>query len=578
MSDDTPRGRLAVTIETLGTGVPGLDQVLGGGLPEYGFNLIAGAPGTGKTTLAHQILFANASTERPALYFTVLGEPPLKMLRYLQQMSFFDPRKVDDAIHYVNLSQEVLESDLGAVLDAIAREVERVDPRLVVVDSFRTVVRRSAASDDGELELQGFVQRLAIRLTGWQATTFLVGEYAESEMADNPVFTVADGILWLYQSVERNSIVRKLQVLKMRGQGSMPGLHTLRITSDGIQVFPRIPVRTPRAPSPRPRQRVSTGVVGLDEMLNGGIPAGDSALVAGPSGSGKTVFATQFVAEGVRRGEPGVIAVFEEHPEEYLERARSLGFDLGEMTRQGKLKVIYLRPLDLSVDETLLEIQDAVSSLGAKRVVIDSLSGFELALAPAFRDDFRESLYRMVGVLTSVGVTVLMTVEIVEAFDHLSFTSHAVSFLADDIVLQRYVEIAGQLRKVVTVVKMRGSDHSKDLRSYEITSEGLVVGETLDQYWGIITGSPRLRDPAPGASLPGLTEPGLTEKESLVLDDLNRRGESPLEALAQVSRLGDSALRRALERLVELGYASVSTDSDRTLYRPTTKADAGECK
>src|SRR6202158_1191395 len=225
-----------VTIRKLPTGVPGLDEILGGGLPEYSFNIIAGAPGGGKTTLAHQVVFAIATPERPALYFTVLGEPAIKMLRYQQQFRFFDPAKLTTAVRVINLSQVVLEKDLDAVLEEIVKEVEAAGP--VVVHSFRTVVRK-AGGGTGDVELQGFVQRLALHLTSWQATTFLIGEYTEGELRDNPVFTVADGLFWLYQSVERNSIVRKMQVMKVRGQESVPGLHTFRITAAGLQTFPR---------------------------------------------------------------------------------------------------------------------------------------------------------------------------------------------------------------------------------------------------------------------------------------------------------------------------------------------------
>lgn len=562
MSEETRgEGSRGMDVESLATDVPGLDQVLGGGLPEYSFNLIAGAPGTGKTTLALQIAFANATFERPALYFTVLGEPPLKLLRYLRRMSFFDPAKVDSAVQFVNLSQEAQSGDLSIVLESITHEVDEVNPGIVVVDSFRTVVRVAESAQAGEVALQSFVQRLALRLTGWQTTSFLVGEYAEREMENNPVFTVADGLLWLYQSVERNSIVRKLQVTKLRGQASMPGLHTFRITSDGVQIFPRIPQRLGRGERTRPYPRIMTGVTGLDAMLGGGIPVGDSALIAGPSGSGKTVFATQFIAEGIRRGEPGVIAVFEEHPNEYLDRAQSLGFDLDGMVRQGHLRVIYLRPLDLSVDETLLEIQDAVDALQAKRVVIDSLSGFELALAPTFREDFRESLYRLVGALTGLGVTVLMTVEVVEAYDRLSFTPHEVSFVTDDIILQRYVEMAGQLRKVIAVVKMRSSEHSKDLRAYEITRQGIVVGEVLDEYRGIITGVPWLL--AAKAAYPGLTE-----QEAMVLRALVELREGSVEGLAQAANLRRAEARSALNRLVALSYAIRAIEAGQVVYRP----------
>src|SRR3954463_1307497 len=224
-------------IRRVPTGVRGLDEILGGGLPEFSFNIIAGAPGTGKTTLAHQILFANATVAKPALYFTVLGEPALKMLRYQQQYSFFDPAKVNKAIRFVNLSDAVLEKDLQGVLDEITREVEAANPSLVVVDSFRTVVRKAGGS--AAAELQVFINRLAVFLSSWQATTFLIGEYSDGEVLDNPLFTVADGLFSLSQNVERNSVVRKLQVVKSRGHESVPGLHTIRISNDGIQAFSR---------------------------------------------------------------------------------------------------------------------------------------------------------------------------------------------------------------------------------------------------------------------------------------------------------------------------------------------------
>jgi circadian clock protein KaiC len=490
---DRPR---KVSITALPTGVPGLDEVLGGGLPEYSFNLIAGAPGTGKTTLSQQIMFALGTDARPALHFTVLGEPTLKLLRYQQQFSFFEPARMGRSIRFFNLSDDVLSGDLGAVVSTIVREVEQANPAVVVVDSFRSVVRAASTTLGSQLELQAFLQRLALHLTSWQATTFLVGEYLDSEMQDNPVFTVADGILWLYQSVDRNSTVRKLQVLKMRGVAPLPGLHTTRITHDGIRVFPRILKRVVDTDNPRPDTRLSVGVPELDEMLSGGIPAWDSVLVSGPAGSGKSALATQFIAAGLRNREPGLIAVFEERPHEYLARAKTVGPDLDEAVRTGLLEVIYLRPLDLSVDEALLEIQAAVRRVKAQRLVIDSLSGFELALAPTFREDFRESLYRMVGALTGAGVTVFMTAEVGVSFTDLQFSPDLISFLTDDIIIQRYVEIEGALQKVIAVVKMRGSQHDKRLRTYEVTAHGLEIGEALTGYTGIVTGvARRAKDP-----------------------------------------------------------------------------------
>jgi circadian clock protein KaiC len=415
MSNGHNHGQERVAIRRLPTGVPGLDEILGGGLPEYSFNIVAGGPGCGKTTLVHQFVFANASLERPALYFTILGEPAVKMLRYQQQFTFFDQSKLDGAVRFSNLSQFVLEKDLNSVLEELVKQVEAYDARIVVVDSFRTVVRRAQVSAT-EMELQGFVQRLALHLTSWQTTSFLVGEYVEGEMRENPVFTVADGLFWLYQSVERNSIVRKMQVMKMRGQESVPGLHTFRITQAGLQTFPRTLGLSRESGHIKGQRRVSIGVSGLDGLMGGGIPEFNSLLLAGPSGSGKSIMASQFIAEGLRQSEPGVVTIFEELRADFVNRAATIGLDFETPQKNGMLKVIYIRPLDLSVDETVHEIVGAVKEIGAKRVVLDSLVGFEMALAPDFRHEFRESLYRMIAALTRLGVTVVSTVEVDENF------------------------------------------------------------------------------------------------------------------------------------------------------------------
>ena len=174
-----------------------------------------------------------------------------------------------------------------------------------------------------------------------------------------------------------------------------------------------------------------------------------------------------------------------------MRRARHLGQDLGTAEQEGKLKILYLRPLDLSVDESLQAILDAVEEVGAKRLVIDSLAGFEMALAPGFRIDFRESLYRMMAALTGTGVTVLSTVELDESFTEFRFSRYMVSFLADDIVRLRYVDLDGVLRRILTVIKMRDSQHSKDIREYEITDKGVVITDRLlNNYRALITGIP----------------------------------------------------------------------------------------
>ncbi|MFI3157162.1 MAG: ATPase domain-containing protein [Methylococcaceae bacterium] len=480
-----------VSIRRLKTGVPGLDNLLGGGLPEFSFNLIAGTPGSGKTTLAHQIMFSLAKPNNRALFFTVLGEPALKMLRYQQQFPFFDINKVNESIRFVNLSEDLLEGDFDLVLSRIAEEVKNYSPSLVFVDSFRSVVQSAKHEEQGASELQRFVQQLGMQMTSWQATTFLIGEYLLPESEASPVFTVADGILWLSQNLHRNSMVRKIQVVKIRGQAQAPGLHTFRISDQGIQIFPRAIIKKGAAIETTIKvstgeERVSMGIPGLDEMLGGGLPAGYSLLVVGPSGSGKTILATEFLAEGVRRGEPGVIAAFEKSPSQLLNTK------LYKLVKAGQVGVIDTRSLDLSIDETLYDLIEMINRMQAKRLVIDSLSGFELALAPEFSEDFRGSLYRMIAELTGMGVTILMTSELEDRYTDLRFSPFGNAFLADAIIVQRYIEIAGQFKRVFSVVKVRGSEHNKDIRLFDITDEGIVIGEILSGYDGIMSGRPTL--------------------------------------------------------------------------------------
>lgn len=476
-----------VSLGKLATGVPGLDILLGGGMNEFSFNLITGAPGCGKTTLAHQIMFSLANPQRRALFFTVLGEPPLKMLRYQQQYSFFEMDKVGPAIRYVNLAADLRAGDYSGVLERITREVEDFGASLVFVDSFRSVIQTGKPGFEGMNELQYFVQELGTRMTSWMATTFLIGEYQHNEVEANPITTVADGMISMSQQHESNAVIRKIRIVKMRGQAHMSGSHTFRISDDGLRIYPRLlpPLaddRIPGVPVDTEKRRIPTGVAGLDEMLHGGVPQGHSLLAIGPTGCGKTILGSTFLRTGVERGEKGVMLCFEKGT------ARLRNAELAAMVQAGQVTIVESRRVDLTVEEFEDHLLEAIERTDARRVVIDSLSEFSLYLAPECRRDLRDGIFRILSSLAKRGVTALVTTGLDERTLNMNHARADIAYLTDAIVAMRYAEVDGHVRRYIGIVKVRGSDHSNELREYRITDEGIEIDPVPAMVNGVLFG------------------------------------------------------------------------------------------
>lgn len=536
-----------VEIKRLATGVPNLDPVLGGGIAAFSVNMIVGASGVGKTTLAHQILFHNATQAAPAIYFVALGEPTLKMLRYQQQFGFYEPSKVGSAVLYYDLGAVARSQGLMKSLDFIVLRVEEINPALIVIDSFRAL--KDLAQSHPEA-VRSFVHDISLQLGAWNVTSLLVGEYMFEEAEVLPEFSAADGIIWLAQHAIGNAVVRRLQVLKMRGQAFLPGKHSFRINETGIEVFPRMLPIAGLPELPLERDRLRFGVPGLDEMMCGGVPRGESVLIAGSTGTGKTLLALHFIAEGIKSGEPGVMVTFEENPREHERKAAAFGWNLQDWERQGMLAMIYLRPTDLSIDEVLARVRESTDKLKAKRVAINSISGFQLSITALEEEEFREAIFRLLATLSSKGVTTVMTTDIVDVLGTFRISPEHISFISDNLIILRYAEIESRLHKALMVLKMRTSDHDKELREYRITQRGIVVERPFTGYSGVLSGAPTLR-PVSG---PRPFAIGLSEPEDRLLHALLARGEATPEVLAGELGMDVHQARRMLEKLVDIGY------------------------
>jgi circadian clock protein KaiC len=545
--------------EVVPTGVANLDVVLGGGIPAGSFNLVAGGPGTGKTILSHEIMFKTATPERQALHFTVLGEPVTKLLRYQSRFSFFDPSKVGTAIRYVDIGDVVRKEGLERGLEVIIARVERHSPSLVIVDSVRAV--REIARREGEYGLRTFTHDLSQVAVVWNTTSLMIGEFDPQELGAGPEFTMADGILWLEMAQNDNSVIRKLQAVKSRGMNLVQGLHAFRISSSGIYVYPRV---SPEAgyTAPPAGQRLGFGIPHLDRMMSGGIPQAETCLIAGSSGTGKSILAQQYLADGLARGERCVAVTFEESPGDYIARAEAIGLPLRRAIDSGELTLIYYPPHDLTVDQVIDEIRHAVDRTGARRLVVDSISGLEIARSPADKSSFREAIFRMVAWFRAQQVTAVLTAEVPGVLGDPRLSNLEISFVADNVVLLRFIEIESELRRFLGVIKMRRSAHDRELRGFTITDRGVVVGAPFREYTGLLSGTPSLvsvMGPQPFA-------PGLDARETALVAAIFGLGTATADEIVAETGFNPADVDRMVADLVGRGFLVRTQAGDRTLY------------
>ena len=451
------------------SGDPRLDAVLGGGLPANALNMIIGLPGSGKTILAEQFMFHNASSERPGLYLSTVSEPLEKILRYGQGLDFFDVQAIGTSVFFEDLGASLNDGGLDAVLQRLRTLIAERHPGAIVIDSFKAM---SDYATDARAN-RSFLDELAGFLTAFPVTSFWVGEYASAEVATKPAFAIADGIISLTTRREAERAIRHLEVLKLRGTGFMSGEHAYRIAPDGLHVFPRLAVSQPARPYELQPQRTSSGIAALDQMLADGYRSGSSTMVAGPSGSGKTLMGLHFVFNGAAAGEPGIIATLQENATQLERIVGGFGWSLPNES----VELMYRSPVDLYLDEWVYELLDVIERTGARRVFIDSLGDLRRASVDELR--FREYLYSLLQRCATQQTSVMMSQETPGPFGGGQISEDDISHLSDNVILLRFVRRDAQLRRTVTVLKTRASRHDPDIREFSITPEGLMLDELL---------------------------------------------------------------------------------------------------
>jgi circadian clock protein KaiC len=491
-------------IPRLSTGAPALDLVLGGGLLRNSVSILTGPPGAGKTILAQQLAFAAASSGLHVIYFTSVSEPHGKLITHIRPFGFYQEGLIGEAINIYNISAEVRKQGLQATLDFLIETVRSEKADVVIVDSFRGLKQGYEASVDNRNQIFDLASRLALL----ECTTLLVGEYTPQEILTDPEFAIADGIVQLRYDTERLQQRRSLRVIKLRGTGYLEGDHTFRITQRGIEVYPRQEALPTPAAVEVPEERVASGVGELDDMLSGGPLRASSTLLIGSAGTGKTLLALHFLAAGAAQGERGLMVSFQETPKQLAIRASQFGLHEQLAFENGGTRVMALSPVELDVNLAAARIREAVEGYGIQRVVIDSVAELEFAVGNS--DRFDEFLASLVSYLRSRGVTTVMTREITQLFGpELTLGSRGLSYIADNILLLRYIEWDGQLTRALTVLKTRGSDHDKSLRELRIGAGAITLGDRFHNLRGLMTGIPRLAQgpETPEALISQATEP-----------------------------------------------------------------------
>lgn len=481
-----------MTPERVSTGLPGLDEVLGGGLLRTHNALVRGPPGAGKTIFGLHFLSAGVEAGETSLYIN-LGEPG----DYIRDtVEHFDLNP--DGIHFLDLSPthedfsegesysvfSNAEVEQPSVIQELRSIVEDLEPDRVLLDPITEF--RYLTTDERQFRKQ--ILSFLDLLRDSRATVIFTSQAADSPSDDDLQF-LTDTVINLDTDIAGST----LYISKFRGSSFQRGIHSYEITDAGVTVFPKlVPGSGSGPPVDETPEKLSSGIPEVDELLKGGLGTGTVTFISGPTGAGKTTTALQFIKEAAGRGEKSIMYAFEESPRTIQQRSRAISLPIEAMLEQGTLSIEEIAPDQYTPNEFTSRLKTAVEDDGTRIVLIDGLQGFQQNLR-GFRTDPDEVLLRVLRYLRGAGVSTIVTNEVRNITGEFRVTEESVSNLADNILYLRYVESASELGKVIGVLKMRTGDFERSLREFEITASGIRVGDPLENMQGILTGTPSLQ-------------------------------------------------------------------------------------
>jgi len=541
------------------TGVRNLDDLLDGGIPRSSIVAISGAPGSGKTILVQQLCFHNATAADRVLYFGTLSEPTAKILRNLRQFSFYDADKLKAAVEFVDLGEISKHTGIAEAAALIAKHLRRVNPSIIVIDSFKVFDDLAKSRQ----ELRTSCYDIAVTLMAWEATTFLIGEFAPSEYQTNPLFSIVDGLCVLSQREQFGENQRFFQVVKMRGTNHDRETHPFAISEHGIELFARQARIRSEPPAVLSRaDRCLTRISKLDDLIGTGIPWGSSLLLSGVAGTGKTVLSLEFLYRGAEADEPGIFFSFEETEDRLRAAAHGLGWDLDRQIQRGMLQIVFIPQPDIRVEADLAMMQDRIATLGARRVVIDSVSVFLHKITDP--QLCREKIYQLCTIIQSAHAVGLLPTDIPYGTTQISRFG-VEETVVDGVILLRSVEEGLERQRYIEVYKLRDSAHLKGLHYMAIGPGGVAV---YPRYGVDAPGpvAPRSLDhaqriPSGVAGLDALLGGGLLARSITLVSGSSGIGKTTMAIqflLAGVAR-GESGLHVSLEEGPEQLIASAAS-------------------